>query len=107
MLSPKTMTYGHVDFPRVSQSRENEDYGLKMTKKWNYSRKPRRLRLFGDTIGSEMRDSIKVVHVQPNEATMADEILRFPNLDIIHLSNHDRGVWHVSTIHTLRDKLKR
>lgn len=49
-----------------------------------------------------MRDSIEAVNAQPNEATMADEILRF-----VHLSNDDRGDWQVSTIHTLRDKLKR
>ena len=76
-----------------------------MTTQWYHFHSPRQLRLFGNVIGQEMRDSIKSVYVQV-DATMVDEMLRFKNLVTIRLLNDDRRPSQVSTFHNFRDKLK-
>lgn len=47
-----------------------------------------------------------MIHVQLDDAAMAEELLRFNKLVIIRLLNDDAGVLSVSTLHTLRDKFK-
>lgn len=67
-----------------------------MIKQWYHFHTPRQLRLFGDAIGQDMRDSIQAIHVQLDDATMIDEMLRFKNLVIIRiLINDDRGISQV------------
>lgn len=105
----KTLNYGsqyNLDFPHVIWSRDDEGCGLETTKQWYHFHTSRQLRLFSDTIGQEMRDSIKFIHVQLDDSKMADEILKFKNLVVIRLLQNDRGASQISTFHTLRDILK-
>ena len=74
-----------------------------MTKHFHTSRQ---LRLFVNTIGQEVRDSIRMIHVRLNDAAMAEQVLRFKNLVIIRLLNNDAGALSISTLYTLRDKFK-
>lgn len=106
----KTLNYGsqyNLDFPQVIWFSDEEGCGLEMIKEWYHFHTSRQLRLFGDAIGQEMRDSFEILHVQLDDAKMADEILRFKNIVIIRILQDDHGALQTSTFHTLRDNLKR
>ena len=104
----RTLNYGsqyNLDFQLVIWSRDDEGCVLEINQ-WYRFHTSRQLRLFGDAIGQEMRDSFKIIHVQLDDAKMADEILRFKNLVIKRLLQDDHGALQMSTFHTLRDNLK-
>lgn len=104
----KTLNYGakcDVNFLRVIWTRDDQEFGLRMAPEWYQLHTVRQLRLFGDAIGQQTRDSIKAIHMQFDRTAMVEEVLRSKNLVTIRLS-YDRGALQVSSIHTLRDKLK-
>ncbi len=94
----------HVDFFQVIWSRDDEECGLKKMKEWYHFYTPRQLRLFGDAIGQDMRDSIQTIHVQFDDAAMTDELLRFRNLVMIRLLSNGSVALRASTFDTLIDK---
>lgn len=105
----KTLIYlseSTMDEPQVIWSGDNEVWSSTMTKQWYHFHTSRQLRRFGNAIGQEVRDSMRMIHVQLDDAAMAKELLRFKNLVIIRILNDDAGALQVSTLHTLRDKLK-
>lgn len=94
------------DFPFVVWSRDDDQCGLKQMKDFYHFHTPRQLRLFGDTIAPQMRNSMQVIHIRLDGAAMADELLRFKNLVKIRLLSDggDLGDLPASAIDTLREK---
>lgn len=109
----KTLNYGskyNLDFPQVLWSRNDEKFSVafsvEMTTQWHHFHTPRQLRLFGNAIGQEARDSIKYIHVQLDDVAMADEVLKFQNIVGIRILNNVGGALQVSTFSTRLNNLR-